>query len=176
MSQNTLVRSLITLSTLLTIVILVSLPIMAQTPAARPDRGTRPNGSYSVSDIENINLQNGNLNLSIPLASLPPIAGGKLEWTLSAHYNSKIWDVRRTQQIGQAFDRSLHYYVVDSVEASDRGGWRVTGQYSLQIRDVREDFDYQLPPWPPKPPKPPEPKPTPPPPKDDPPKPPSQKV
>ncbi len=58
-------------------------------PAARPDRGTRPVGSYSVSDIENINLVNGNVNLSIPLASLPPIAGGKLSWTVNARYNSK---------------------------------------------------------------------------------------
>src|SRR5215467_10881749 len=66
--------------------------------ANRPDRGVRPTGSYSVSDIENINMNNGNLNVSIPLASLPPIAGGKLSWTLAAHYNSKAWDMYRTQE------------------------------------------------------------------------------
>jgi hypothetical protein len=37
--------------------------------AARPERGLVPNGSFSVSDIENINLLNGNVNLNIPLAS-----------------------------------------------------------------------------------------------------------
>lgn len=39
---------------------------LTQSPnsAARPDRGVRPNGTYSVSDIENISLTNGNLNLS----------------------------------------------------------------------------------------------------------------
>ena len=63
--------------------------------AARPARGMMPNGSFSVSDIENINLLNGNVNLNIPLASLPPIAGGKLSWTVSAQYNSKIWNVTR---------------------------------------------------------------------------------
>ncbi|HEY3579656.1 MAG TPA: hypothetical protein VGK82_03900, partial [Pyrinomonadaceae bacterium] len=119
---------------------------MGQTTAARPDRGTRPNGSYSISDIENISLQNGNVNLTIPLASLPPLAGGKLSWSLNAQYNSKVWDVSRTQQIGQSFDGTPQYYVVDNVQQSDRGGWRITGQYSLEIRDAHQDFDYQMPP------------------------------
>ena len=83
-----------------------------QTSAARPDRGITPNGSYSVSDIENVSLQNGNVNLNIPLASLPPIAGGKLSFTFNAQYNSKVWDVVRTQQIGEAWDLSEEYYVV----------------------------------------------------------------
>jgi len=55
-----------------------SASVFDQTTAARPDRGTRPNGSYPISDIENISLQNGNVNLTILLASMPPIAGGKL--------------------------------------------------------------------------------------------------
>src|ERR1041384_5656294 len=102
--------------------LLLSAPLtLAQTTAARPDRGTRPNGSYSISDIENISLQNGNVNLNIPLASLPPIAGGKLSWSLNAQYNSKVWDASRTQQIGQGFDGSQQYYVVDNVQQSDRG-------------------------------------------------------
>src|SRR6266536_717145 len=61
----------------------------AQT-AARPDRGIMPGASYSVSETENISLTNGNLNLSIP-----PMAGGKLKFGLSAIYNSKLWNVTR---------------------------------------------------------------------------------
>ena len=117
-----------------------------QTTAARPDRGTRPNGSYAVSDLENISLQNGNVNLNIPLASLPAIAGGKLSWTLTAQYSSKVWDVTRTQEVGEAFDLSEHSYVIDAVQQSDRGGWRITGQYQIEIRDAHDDFDYQVPP------------------------------
>jgi hypothetical protein len=146
MSYISVVRLLITVFCLSILIMLVSFSVMAQTGAARPDRGTRPNGSYSVSDFENINFQNGNVNLTIPLASLPPIAGGKLEWSLNAHYSSKIWDVQRTQHIGRAFDLSQHYYVADTIQASDRGGWRITGQYQLDIRNARQDFDYQLPP------------------------------
>ena len=125
---------------------LATVTALGQTPAARPDRGVNLNTSYSVSDVENISLQNGNVNLNIPLAALPPIAGGKLSWSFNAHYNSKIWDVVRTEQMGEAFDLSEHSYVVNSVQQSDRGGWRVTGQYGIEIRDAHEDFDYQIPP------------------------------
>ena len=62
MLHTTILRSLVTLSCLSVILTLASLRVMAQTPAARPDRGIKPNGSYSVSDIESINLQNGNLS------------------------------------------------------------------------------------------------------------------
>src|ERR1043166_3882342 len=129
-------------------IVLLGAPLtLAQTTAARPDRGARPNGSYSISDIENISLQNGNVNLNIPLASLPPMSGGKLSWSLNAHYNSKVWDVSRTQQLGQTQDpQQPAYYVVDNVQQSDRGGWRITGQYMLDIRDAHNDFGYQLPP------------------------------
>jgi YD repeat-containing protein len=120
--------------------------VMAQTTAARPDRGLMPNGSYSVSDIERIGLTNGNLGLTIPLASLPPIAGGKLSWTINAHYNSKIWNVTRQEMIGDRFDGSNVYYVVDTPQLSEQGNWRISGQYELEIRDATSDFGYQLPP------------------------------
>lgn len=45
--------------------------VWGQTTSARPDRGMVSGASYSVSDIENISLTNGNVNLSIPLAALP---------------------------------------------------------------------------------------------------------
>jgi RHS repeat-associated protein len=134
---------------LLTLAILslnTALALGQQTSAARPDRGVMPNGSYSVSEVENISLQNGNVNLNIGLASLPPIAGGKLSWSFNAQYNSKIWDVVRTEQMGESFDLSEVPYVVDSVQQSDRGGWRMTGQYGIDIRDAHSDFDYQIPP------------------------------
>ena len=119
--------------------------VVAQT-AARPDRGFMPNGSYSVSDIEQISLQNGNLGLTIPLASLPPIAGGNLSWTINAHYNSKIWNINRQEYIGERSDGSNVYYVVDTPELSDQANWRISGQYEIDIREASFDFAYQLPP------------------------------
>ena len=89
--------------------------------AARPDRGAALNRNYAISDIENINLQNGNVQLSIPLAALPPIAGGKLSWTVSANYDSKLWDVLRYQEEGP--DLQWSPYVVDLPGTG--GGWRI---------------------------------------------------
>src|SRR6185436_11647381 len=76
---------------------LCSATAFGQGTAARPDRGITPGASYSVSDFESISLSSGNVNLSIPLASLPPIAGGKLKFTLSAVYNSKLWNMTRKE-------------------------------------------------------------------------------
>lgn len=104
--------------------------------AARPDRGSTLNRNYLVSDIENINLQNGNVQLSIPLASLPPIAGGKLSWTIGAHYNSKIWDVLRVQE--EPMQAPWMPYVVDAPSAS--GGWTIGGQYRIEFRNSNDDF------------------------------------
>ena len=104
--------------------------------AARPDRGAALNRNYLVSDIENINLQNGNVQLSIPLAALPPIAGGKLSWTVSATYNSKLWDVLRYQE--DAADLQWAPYIVDLPAAG--GGWRIGGQYIMQFRNSDADF------------------------------------
>jgi len=113
---------------------------LGQQTAARPDRGTMPGATYQTSDIENISLSNGNVNLSIPLAGLPPMAGGKLSWTLSAQYNSKIWNVNRSEN--DAYDESFHPYVVDMPQLSDLGGWRIGGQYTIGIRSAQDDYAY----------------------------------
>ena len=105
--------------------------------AARPERGAMPNRTYSLSEIEAISLQNGNVNLSIPLASLPPIAGGKLSWTVSASYNSKLWNVLRVQ--GEApGDLQWNPFVVDAPSLD--GGWKIGGRYVMNFRSSNEDF------------------------------------
>jgi hypothetical protein len=88
--------------------------------SARPDRGTGLPGSYSISDIESINLVNGNVSLRIPLAALPPIAGGKLSWVVTANYNSKLWNLRSEQEIPDAHHNS--HYITHRIERSFDGG------------------------------------------------------
>ncbi|HET7113138.1 MAG TPA: hypothetical protein VFI57_05815, partial [Pyrinomonadaceae bacterium] len=105
--------------------------------ASRPDRGLVPNGSFSVSDIENINLLNGNVNLNIPLASLPPIAGGKLSWTVSAQYNSKIWNITRAQNNEDPLTWAP--YSVDYPGAES--GWSIGRGYTIFFRNANDDFE-----------------------------------
>jgi len=124
--------------------------LTAQTTAARPDRGIMPGASYAVSDIENISLTNGNVQLTIPLASLPPIAGGKLKFTVNAVYNSKLWNVTRQEnRLGQFY--GCPSWVVDTPQLSDLGGWRIPLGYQLVFRNAHEDFDYVVPNQPPTP-------------------------
>src|SRR6185503_11815702 len=104
--------------------------------ASRPDRGLTPNGSFSVSDIENVNLLNGNVNVKIPLASLPPVAGGKLSWTVTAQYNSKIWDMVRHQENSDPMTWAP--YIVDT--AGTGGGWTIGGQYVMVFRNANDDM------------------------------------
>ena len=128
----------------LAIAILVSLTMSSQAQVAgRPDRGVIPNGSYSVSDIENISLTSGNVNVSIPLASLPPLPGGKLSWTINASYNSKLWNVTRVEETMGGFPPPV--WVVDGLQVSDKGGWRIGEMYQIDFRDSHEDFSWLIP-------------------------------
>src|SRR5260370_37906617 len=58
-----------------------------------PDKGFRPFGSYQLSDIDSVNLANGNLILHIPIVSytqrgdVPPLS-------LSVRFNNLRWLVK----------------------------------------------------------------------------------
>jgi RHS repeat-associated protein len=122
--------------------------LAAQTTAARPDRGILPGASYAVSELESVSLTNGNALLTIPLASLPSIAGGKLKFTVNAVYNSKLWNVTRRED-GLGPFQGCPRWVVDTPQLSDLGGWRIPVGYRLIFRDAHEDFDYLVPAKPP---------------------------
>ncbi len=112
--------------------------------AARPDKGVRPAGSYAVSDIENVNMTNGSVNLSIPLASLPPIAGGKLSWAISANYNSKMWE---TYQIEEEDNSELPpiRWMTSHVQPSAVKPWFIGGSYRIEVVESRTDVAWRDP-------------------------------
>jgi RHS repeat-associated protein len=110
-------------------------------PAARPDKGTKPVGSYSVSDIENISLVNGNVGLSIPLASLPPMPGGRLSLTVGAHYNSKFWETHSYENPADVFhNTNWTAQTLDVGNISGPGPWQVGGQYAIFQTVAEQDF------------------------------------
>src|SRR5262245_50344133 len=114
----------------------------SQNSGARPDRGVRPNGSYAISDIENVGLTNGNLNLSIPLAGLPPIAGGRLSLGLSATYNSKLWDSHQDEARTDGQPPNVRY-ANQFIQPSEDGGWQISGAYAVLFDTPTPlDFDW----------------------------------
>jgi hypothetical protein len=123
------------------LVLILSSAVTAQDPptsAARPDRGRNTQGTYAVSDIESINLTNGNLSLSIPLASLPAIAGGKLSWTIQANYNSKLWNLKNDERPADLTHLNQPYFH-ELLPRSNDGGWKIGEAYNLEIHDVDQD-------------------------------------
>lgn len=110
--------------------------------AARPDRGLTHTDSYSITDIESINLTNGNVNLSIPLASLPPMAGSKLGFTIRAEYNSKGWDTVREELQSDPLNPATKYVVTHLQQA---GGWRIAGAYQISFEDITWDYQWLSP-------------------------------
>lgn len=70
-------------------------------PAARsqeevetnPERGFSPGRTYAISEIENVDVIGGNLNVQISLASLPPGRAG-MTAGVNLIYNSQLYDLR----------------------------------------------------------------------------------
>ena len=57
------------------------------------DSGFTPYGAFQRSDIDSVNIKNGNLIVHIPIASYPQ-RGGTLKLSYSARYNSTVWAVQ----------------------------------------------------------------------------------
>ncbi|MBK7706140.1 MAG: hypothetical protein IPJ30_10245 [Acidobacteria bacterium] len=125
--------------------IIIALFLFAQafpqdTPIKAPDRGFQPGQSFALSDIESINLTNGNLLLNFPLGTLPK-GRGSAGAGIALSYNSKIWDMRTEKTL----DSSNHLVEQGFLNSSDEGGWQYGIDYRLEIvnRQLESDNGYQ---------------------------------
>jgi RHS repeat-associated protein len=109
-------------------------------PDRRPDRGFQSANSYSISDIENVNLSNGNLMMNIPLASLAPGRGTTPGFTVALSYNSKLWDSKREFK-GNPLNNP---YTRELIVPGDGGWYMDTGNYRLNLIN-RTDFEGEAP-------------------------------
>lgn len=101
----------------------------------RPDRGLQAGNSYAISDIETVNLQNGNVVLNIPLASLPAGKGSSPGLTVGLKYNSKLWDsAQQLRHDGIPDEVGNTKYMRDLLQASSSGGWHLDkGSHILEL-------------------------------------------
>jgi RHS repeat-associated protein len=98
-----------------------------------PKRGYQSAAAYALSEIENINMTNGNLMLKIPLASLPEGRNGSPDFNLYAHYNSKLWDVKSSVGVARGGEDGTYTYDVNGIVSNDQGGWTLGIGYRLQL-------------------------------------------
>ncbi|MCB1036172.1 MAG: hypothetical protein KDD47_20280, partial [Acidobacteria bacterium] len=77
-------------------------PTGLNAPEASTERGFKPEQAYDFGEIENVNLFNGNLTLTVPIGGTYPV-GPELSFGLTLVYNSNIWDYEyRDPSTGQA--------------------------------------------------------------------------
>src|SRR5438445_110664 len=97
--------------------LLAFLPVRAQLALdTAAQRGVPPGSIYSISNLDSVNLQSGNVALQIPLASLPPGPGGNA-MQLGLAYNSQIYDF-----VGD---------IPRLVTSKTGGGWRYNIEYAV---------------------------------------------
>ncbi len=137
---------LISFTTIVAIIICAAVPAFSDEMTGRAQLGVSSLATQSASEIDNVNLQNGNVSMQLPLASLPPISGGKLSYTLHAYYNSALWKSRKAEYVGENTGGSCpETYSTTEVVPREEGGWKIGGRYQIIFRDAREDFDYVQP-------------------------------
>ncbi|MCO6511643.1 MAG: DUF922 domain-containing protein [Aridibacter famidurans] len=102
--------------------------------SARADQGFQAGNSYAISDIESINMNSGNVSMSIPLASLPKGRGTSPGFTISLTYNSKLWDsVQHWEEDGLDEFGNQADYVRNLLYPTEDAGWNVFVEYQLKV-------------------------------------------
>ncbi len=95
-------------------------PAFGADPYPTQARGFATSNTFQTTGIDNVNLFNGNLVITIPLGQSYPLGGG-LSYGLTLVYNSHLWDFREEESFGQVYTRA------DPVRRSNAGlGWRLS--------------------------------------------------
>ena len=92
---------------------------------------------YASTGFENINMTNGNLSLSFPLASLQ--GRGQASFSYYMTYNSKLWRTQSNPVYNPHYQPNPTYqnFLGDSLE----GGWRVGDAYELNVWNRQSGMD-----------------------------------
>src|SRR5207248_1145743 len=102
----------------------------------QPKRGFTPGGSFALSDIEHINMVNGNMILNFPLGSLPP-QRGRMSASINLLYNSKLWDTH----VEYVPDLSNQISPQNFLSDSEDGGWRYGISYQIRLLNRNQNMD-----------------------------------
>jgi RHS repeat-associated protein len=100
-------------------------------PDSMPARGILPTGGYKLSDIETVNVANGNMIYQIPITSLPP---GRAGWSagVSLIYNSQVYDLSFTQ-MASINDPGTQANFALLQTSQTGGGWQLGYSYGIDV-------------------------------------------
>jgi YD repeat-containing protein len=108
----------------------------------QPSTGLQFANSYVTGSFDAVNVSNGNVVVNLPLASLSKERGTSPSATVTLQYNSKLWDSKQAifsdgiqPGNGDQPTGSTYSYSTNTIEQSDRGGWKVLYEYRIQWTD-----------------------------------------
>src|SRR5689334_20318585 len=110
------------------LIVLAPTNAAGQTQDQDPKTGTYTGASFASSQIESVNITNGNLLVDLPLASLPAGRSG-LRAGVRLSYNSKLW----TTETEQFPDCVNHLVNQTFLYEGDEGGWRYNFRYEPEL-------------------------------------------
>lgn len=87
------------------------------------ERGFAPEKLYQFDGVDNVNVLNGNLVLTLPIGMAYP-AGGGLTYAMTLTYNSKLWDIEERQ--GQAPPNPPYVQALPNRRANAGFGWQLS--------------------------------------------------
>ncbi|MGH2627334.1 MAG: RHS repeat domain-containing protein, partial [Anaerolineales bacterium] len=99
------------------------------------ERGFDPEKLYQFSDLDSVNLLNGNLTLAIPIGMRYPVGGG-LTYGLTLTYNAKAWDHQEVSYQGNPKSQALPGRL-----ANAGLGWTLAMGRLLAPEDAINDYD-----------------------------------
>jgi len=87
-------------------------------------QGFEPQHAYQIGDIENVNLFNGNLTLTIPIGSQYPL-GGEFSYGLTLSYTGNVWEWEEDYLLGP---NGYQYYLkaIPRKRSNAGLGWQLT--------------------------------------------------
>lgn len=137
MSSASQYKKVLTLCFLVLTVISSAARALAEKQVPTNERGLNAE-SYESDTIDDINLFNGNLTLTIPIGKTYS-AGGALNYSLNLYYNSNVWHFRSAED---PVLRTLVPQAVPDPRSNAGLGWRLSfGElYAPRTNDFNEDI------------------------------------
>ncbi|MGB9232559.1 MAG: hypothetical protein WCC24_22655, partial [Terracidiphilus sp.] len=99
------------------------------------EKGLPTNSVFSGGDVDVVNLQNGNLHISIPLASVAQRGGTTLKWAFV--YDTLAWMKQWVQYPCQLKSCNPPGYYVPEANANVESGWRVVSPTSWTVSSTQ---------------------------------------
>lgn len=122
----------------LLLVLLADSAYAQKTPGG--EHGFRPDRLYQTTDVDSVNLLNGNLTVTIPIGLRYPLTPA-FSYQLNLVYNGKIWDYQQFDLNGD--DRGPLAYAKPSIRSNAGAGWRLT--LGRLLNKTRDDPTIQYP-------------------------------